>query len=551
MRTSILPPDKVRFNLRGIHPGPVTISPGGERIVFTGRQSGGTSVLWVRELDATEARPLPGTEEAGYPFWSPDGRSIGFFAAGRLRRVDVLGGPPLTLCDAPTGKGGSWNTDGTIVFAPSFNTPIHRVSENGGDATPVTSLAQSRSENSHRFPRMLPDGDRFLYFARGAGEASTVRSGSISGDVDVEIMRATSNAEYVSGYLLYLRESTLMAQPFDSDALEFTGDPVPVGDPVRYIPGAMAGIFTASDNGLLVYQGGASIPGARVSWRDFDGNLVDALDDIVQQDNMRVSPTGSNFAIEVFDNTGGTADIWMYDVERRIRTRFTFDPANDLMPVWSPDGSEVAFSSNRNGKAGIYVKGFGGASNEQLILEDTADLWTSDWTADGGHIVYTRADSTATGDIYALPVGDGSAEPIPVLVAEHGEYDAVVSPNGRWIAYISDESGQFEIYVTSFPVPGRKWQISSGGGSDPRWTPDGRGIAYIGNNTFHIVETETAGETFGVGRTTPLFESNTAINYDIAPGGDRLVLVEDADDGDVDPLTVVSGWVADLARKRR
>jgi len=548
MRTSILPPTNSRFNLRGIHPGPVVISPDGKRVAFTARQSGGSSILFVRDLDATEARSLSGTEGAGYPFWSRDGRSIGFFAGGKLKRVDVAGGPPLTLADASYGKGGTWSSDGTIVFAPSFNTPISRMSDIGGPSTPVTVLDTKQGVNSHRFPWLLPDEKHFLYFARSTGETSTIRAGAVSGGFDKEIMRATSNAVYASGYLLFLRETTLMARPFDPDALEFTGDPVPVGDPVRYIPGAMCGIFSASDTGLLVYQGGSSVPGARLVWRDLDGKKVDQTDDVVQQDNIAVSPDGKQVASAVFDNVGGTPDVWLYDVARRIRTRFTFDPTSDDTPVWSPDGSRVAFSSNRNGPASIFTKNVGGASTEELLLQTGNPIFPTDWTR--GYIVYYMTDSTVTGDVWALPTS-GEAEPIPLLTSSYGEFSAVVSPNGRWMAYQSDESGQFEVYVTPFPKTGRKWQVSSGGGSSPTWMPDGRGIVYIGNNTFYRVETDTGGDTFGIGASGALFESNTVISYDMAPDGQHLVLIEDADEGDIIPLTLVTGWDTDIVNRRR
>jgi len=551
LRTSVLPPENVRFNLRGVHPGPVTISPDGRRVVFTGRRSGGTSVLFVRDLDATEARPLPGTDGAGYPFWSADGRSIGFFAEGKLKRVDIAGGPPLTLCEAPYGKGGSWGRDGRIVFAPSFNTPLHIVSENGGETTPVTEIIQSRGDNSHRFPWLLPDGDHFLYFVRSGGEGSAIHAGSISSDEDKEIMRATSNAMYASGYLLFLRESTLMARPFDPDKLEFTGDPVPVGDPVRYIPGAMCGIFSASqDNGMLVYQGGASVPGAKIVWRNLEGEEIDSFDDIVQQDNLSVSPDGKQICADVFDNVGGTADIWIYDVARRIRTRFTFDPANDINAVWSPDGRRIVFASNRGGTSSLFVKNFGGASNEDLLLELDANLYANDWTRDGRYVVVQRVDSTSTGDLWALPM-DGGGEPFPVANSPHGEYDGRVSPNGRWMTYDSDESGKFEVYVTSFPTSGRKWQISSGGGTNPEWSPDGKAIYYTGNNAFYAVETDPGETTFGVGAGRELFESNTAISYRVDPSGDKLVIIEDADEGGVNPLTLVTSWVDDAKSRKR
>jgi len=549
LRTSILPPENVRFNLRGIHPGPVAMSPDGERIVFTGRQAGGSSLLFVRELDATEARAIPGTDDAGYPFWSPDGRSIGFFANGKLRRVDLTGGPPLTLCDASVGKGGTWSLGGNIVFAPSFNTPIHKVPDIGGVSEPITEVVLERGDNSHRFPWLLPDDEHFIYFARGGGEASTIRVGAMAGGFDKEIMRATSNAIYASGHLLFLRESTLMARPFDLASLEFSGDPVPVGTPVRYIPGAMWGIFTASQEGLLLFQSGASAPGARIVWRDFKGEEMDALEDVAQQDQLSVSPDGTQLVVDLFDNVGGTADLWIYDVARRIRTRFTFDPTNDQSGIFSPDGSRIVFASNRGGAASLYVKSVGGASNEEILVASDTDAYPTAWSPDGRYVVYMRTDTSATGDLWMVPL-DGS-EPRPLLDSRYGEYSGRLSPDGHWLAYVSDESGQMEVYVTSFPTPGRKWQISSGGGTSPEWGPRGDGIFYVGSNTFHFVETEEKGGTFAVGTTRNLFESNTVLSYRVLPTGDQFVLLEDADEGSVSPLTLVTDWPADLAKRGR
>lgn len=551
VRTSILPPENVRFNLRGIHPGPVVISPDGKRIVYTGREAGGSSLLYVRELDATEATVLAGTEDAGYPFWSPDGLSVGFFANGKLKRVDVSGSPPLTLAEAPVGKGGTWNRRGTIVFAPSFNSPLHRIPDVGGESEPVTAIGTERGENSHRFPVFLPDGDRLLYFARGSGEASTVRIGSLSGDVDRELLRANSNVDYAAGFVLFLRQTTLMAHRFDPEKLEFAGDPVPVADPVRYIPGAMRGIFSASENGMLVYQAGLSVPGGQLVWRDPEGNELGRLGDIVQQDTHDISPDGRRVVSEVFENTGGTGDLWIYDVARSVRSRFTFDPGNDMDPVWSPDGRQIVFASSRTGRAQLHIKNATGASNEELLVETENDSYPADWSSDGRYITFFMNDSTNTGDIWALPMF-GERSPRPVVATRYGEYGAVLSDDGHWMAYISDESGQFEVYVTSFPEPDSKWQVSSGGGFEPRWDPKGKGVYYFGaNNAFHFVEAERTDSTFAIGGTRMLFESNTAITYRIAPDGERFLVLEDADKGGISPLTLVTNWTRDLEYRRR
>jgi len=546
-RTSILPAENVRFNLRGVHPGPVAISPDGKRVVYTGRAAGGAALLYVRELDDTEAKVLRGTDEAGYPFWSPDGRSIGFFASGRLKRVDVAGGPPLTLCEAPVGKGGSWNTKGEIIFAPTFTGELHVVSENGGASRPITELRGEQGENSHRFPRFLPDGEHFLYLARLGGESNMIRVGSLSGGVDKEVLRAASHAEYASGHVLFLRESTLMARPFDVGKLECYGDPLPIADPVRFIPAAMRGVFDVSDDGLLVYQSGATVPGAQLVWRNLAGEEIGRIGDVVMQDNPALSPDGKFVACETFVGSGGTGDIWIYDVERNVRSRFTFDPAADENAVWSPDGRQIAFSSARNNAFGIYIKDFGGATSARLLMETDGLVFPTHWISD--HLVYFEADSLNTGNIMAVPT-IGEPEPFPVVATPYGEYNGMVSANGRWMTYISDESGVIECYVTSFPDAGRKWQISTEGGSEPQWDPKGRGIYYFGaDSRFHFVEAAWDDSSFAIGGTTAIFQSNTEISYRVGPDGDHFLILEDADEGGVTPLTLVSGWDVELKSK--
>jgi Tol biopolymer transport system component len=491
-----------------------------------------------------ESTPLRGTDGAGYPFWSPDERSVGFFASGKLKRADVAGGPPLTICEAPVGKGGSWNKDGNIVFAPTFTGALHVVSENGGTSRAVTELRSKDGENSHRFPRFLPDGEHFIYLARLGGESNMVRVGSLSGDVDKEVLRTASHAEYASGHLLFLRESTLMARPFDLGKLECVGDPLPIADPVRFIPAAMRGVFDVSDNGVLVYQAGSTVPGSQLVWRTLTGEEIRRTGDVVMQDFPNLSPDSKFIACEAFVGSGGTGDIWIYDVERNVRSRFTFDPASDENAVWSPDGKQIAFSSARDNTFGVYTKEFGGATAAQLFMETRGLIFLSHWTPE--YLVYFETDSLNTGNIMAVPT-KGERKPFPVVATPYGEYNGEVSDDGHWMTYISDESGVIECYVTSFPDAGRKWQISTGGGTESHWDPKGRGIYYFGaDNRFYFVEAKWDESSFAIGGTSALFESNTEIWYRVAPDGERFLILEDADEGGIAPLTLVNGWDVEL-----
>jgi Tol biopolymer transport system component len=544
MRTSVLPSENVRFNLRGVHPGPVAISPGGERIAYAGIGEGGQAMLYIRDLDHLETRLLRGTEGAGYPFWSPDGRSVGFFAGGKLKRVDMTGGPPRNIADAPVGKGGSWNVGGEIVFAPTFAGPLLVVSENGGATRPVTELRSEQGENSHRFPQFLDDDVHFLYLVRHGGEANRVRVGSLSGDVDKEVLQSGSQAVFGSDHLLYLQASTLLARRFDQTKLACVGDPISVADPVRFIPAAMRGVFDLSRNGILVYQPGATVLGSQFVWRNRKGEELGRIGEPRMQDSPSLSRDGRFIAYEAFSSSGGTGDIWIHDIERGVPSRFTFDLASDENAVWSPDDKQIAFSSARDGRFGIYIKDVGGAANAELFLETPGMALVTDWSRD--YLVFYATDSLNTGNIMAVPT-QGEHKAVPVMATPYGEYNGVVSADGHWLAFISDESGRFETYVTSFPVAERKWQISSGGGNEPRWDPLGRGLYYNGNGQLLFVEAEWDDENFAVGPTTVLFQSGNMLGFQVAPDGERFLALEDFDKGG-QPLAVVLNWDKTLDR---
>jgi Tol biopolymer transport system component len=356
---------------------------------------------------------------------------------------------------------------------------------------------------------------------------------------------------YASGHILFLRENVLMARPFDPDRLEFTGDAFPFIEQVRFIPGAARGIFDASNNGILVYQSGARMPGNQIAWFDAEGKETGRLGESLEHDNPRISPDGKKVAVEIYDAIGGTPDIWIYDVDRGIRTRFTFDPSPETEPIWSPDGTRLAFSSGRNGSVDIYIKSILGGGDESPVLASSANKWPTSWTPDGRFILYQEASAQGTMDAWAVSA-DGKAEPFPIATSAYNEIQAVVSPNGRWVAYQSDEAGRFEVYVTSFPRPGRKWQVSLSGGGGPRWSSDGRRVYYIsGNGELYHADVSSADSTFVIGESKLVFDVSSATAYDITPDGKRVLLLIDADQHKLTPLTLLTNWTGLIAEKRR
>ncbi len=556
VRAYVPPPENSPFELNSIHPGPVAVSPDGSRLTYAARDKTGNVILWVRPLDQLQARPLTGTDGAGYPFWSPDGRSIGFFASGKLRRVEAGGGPPITLTDATVGKGGSWNEDDVIVFAPSFNGPIHRVPAGGGESIPITEIDTERGQNSHRFPYFLPDGQHFLFFARAAAATggnntgSTVYVADLDGTTPRELFRCQSQVIYAAGHLLFLRESALMARPFDPGRLEFTGDPFPIVDHITFLPAASRGIFDASDNGVLVYLAGATTPGGQIEWVDRSGKTISTLGKRATYSGLRISRDGTKIAVEVTDPRNASWDVWVFDVSRGIRTRFTFGP-NSLNggPVWSPDDSRLLYRSDRGVKANLYSKSFAGSATEQLVLDTEFPKDPRDWSSDGTFILYTEYNSDTKGDIWVLPTEE-NAEPYAFLGTEFIEIHPRFSPDANWIAYTSDESGRFEVYIAPFPGPGRKWQISTNGGLEPRWRADGRELYFQNlNNQISVVDLDYEDGVLIVGAETHLFEFRGGGEFDVAADGEKFLLVRE-DDKITTPLTLVTNWIEDLNKKR-
>ena len=437
----------------------LALSPNGRQLAFTdGRQ------LWIRSLDSLESRALPGTEDAQAPFWSPDGRSIGFFTVTELKTIDLTGGAPQTVYGGPVGVGGTWSQDDVIVLG-QFGGELLRVPAAGGEPTPVTTIDDTRQESAHLWPQFLPDGEHFLFFARGATGQEGIYVGSLESGVTPSLLLRTDRmARYAApGYLLFGRGESLMAQPFDVDRLAVTGDPVRVVDGVRSDPLVRWLGFSVSHQGGLAYVGGGG-GGAvtQLRWLDRSGADLGTVGEPGDYHDPVLSPDETKVAV------GRDDDAWILDVSRGTEQRFTFDPALDGAPIWSPDGSRIVFSSFRDGRPGdLYEKAAAGTGQAQLLLESDYFKLATDWSTDGEFVSYYEVHPETSADLWLLPLS-GDRQPTPFLQAPFLEGDGVFSPDGRWMAYDSTESGEFQVYVQSVPPSGGKWQVSATGGAFPQ-----------------------------------------------------------------------------------
>jgi Tol biopolymer transport system component len=546
VRAAIPLPENTEFFLPGFFPGPVSVSPDGRWLAFSVVKEGQTWQLWVRDLSADAPRSLEGTEHAAYPFWSPDSRTIGFFADGELKKIEVSGGRPLTLCDAENGKGGTWNREGTIVFAPAATSALYRVPATGGEPMAVTALDTLRQERSHRHPRFLPDGRKFLYLARNADPQTknSIMIGSVDGDEGRLLMPGEFNVAFASGHLFFLREEILMAQPFDPRRLRFAGEAFSVADGVRTIAGASLGVFSVSEENVLAYLPGGDERVSELVWVNQNGEPVGRLGDRAQYQGPHISPDGMRVVVEIIDPRVATSDLWIYDVGSGIRTRFTFDLAADQSAVWSPDGTSIVFSSARKGHSDLYRKAVRGAEPEQLLFASGQDKYATDWSADGRFILYECEN-----DVWVLPLF-GSRQPYPFLQSEFEESGAKFSPDDRWVVYESNESGQSEVYVAAFPEPGRKWQVSRDGGMLPGWPREAGAITYVGlEEVMTRVDVRAEGSSFEVGTTRNLFGVWGSTGGCWSADGRGGILIVPTVENEARHLVLVLNWQAQSGRR--
>lgn len=555
VRSYILPPVGTSFVNFAPNAGPPAISPDGSRLVFVARDEKGKVTLYLRSLDSISALSLASTDDASYPFWSPDGREIGFFAGGKLKKIDASGGPPQALCEATVGRGGAWSSEGVIIFSPGPTQPLMRVPATGGIPEPASQFDLSRGENSHRWPSFLPDGRHFLFWARSTRgpQEHQVEIGTL-GSLDVKpLMKATLPAVYVPGYVLYLRDQTLMAQPFSARRLETTGPPVPIAENIAINATSNRPILSASDNGTLIYQTGTEQGGWRLSWVTRDGKPAGSLPDLDRYLDPAISPDGRRLAVALL-SARATSDIWIFDLQRGAKMRLTFGPSIQRYPVWTPDGKTIYYGSNGRGAYHIYAKAADGSGSEQVILENDDFDYPRDVSPDQKYLVYMRSSPDRKGgaETWALPLV-GERTPVQVLPTKFITYLSSISPNGKWLAYQSDESGRFEIYLTAFPRGGTKWQVSVNGGVTPKWRRDGKELYFLDPaDNLMAVDVTTAAETVRTSTPHLLFRAPGIQTqqgpYDVTADGKRFLV----NSGDVkeenQPLTLVQNWPAQLKK---
>ncbi|MGQ0732131.1 MAG: hypothetical protein ACT4QD_00595 [Acidobacteriota bacterium] len=552
LRFAVFPPEGTSF-------GSVSVSPDGRQLAFTAlplSSTGGRPLLWVRPLDSLSAQALPETENAAFPFWSPNGESLGFFADGRLWTIDLRGGSPRAVADAPRGRGGTWNRQGIIVFAPDREGVLHRVSATGGASAPVSALADE--ERGHVWPEFLPDGVHFMYLADThlpSLERHTVFVGSLDEVARQPLMPlVASSVTHANGYLFFSRRRQLMAQPFDPFRFTLGDEGFTLVDRVHEQRGFdHKADFSVSASGVFAYRGMQS-PATRLVWRDRANALSPLVSAPAEHYEPVLSPDETRVAIAVFDPTpssrfgygvaGVRSDIWIVDRATGSASPFSSTPWAEWAPLWSPDNRTIVFSSYRTGKLELYQKSAVGEGFEELLVPSQGSQPVAQsWSPDGKFLLYSAFNSTTHLDLWLLPMS-GDRKPRPLLQTGFSEQQGQISPDGRWLAYSSNQSGHEEVYVRSFPDLAGPWQISTNGGGDPRWRRDGTELYYVAEDRQLMSVEVTLGARFAHGPAVPLFDTGMPPHwyearnlYDVSRDG-RFLFMKPVED-DRSPWTVV------------
>ena len=527
----------------------LAISPDGQEIVFEGTVDG-QSQLWLHSLRSLSVRSLPGTVSASFPFWSPDGDSVGFFADGKLKRIDIDGGLVRTLANASIGRGGAWSGDGFILFAPGTNDPLQRVPALGG--APVAQTELGLAEAGHRFPQFLPDGRHFLYYVTGGPESRGIAVADLEGS-EIRLLFDADTAAVFSApdQLLFARRGTLYAQRFDPTRRELLGTAVAMPDEVAVDSTVYRLALSASMGGSVAYRPASVIGQRRFTWFDRAGGALGSTGEPMEGGlSPSMSPDGCCVAFSLSLN--GNQDIWLLDLDSGDVTRFTFDPGIDFVPLWSPDGRRIIFSSNRSGAFDLYEKPATGAGAEELVLATDQNKFAVDWTADGEHVLYVSNDPQKSYDIWALRLADGES-PFVVVETEFEERDGQFSPDGRWIAYQSNESGRLEVYVQPFLRPGGRWQISTNGGAQVRWRGDGEELFYLaldGRLMAVPIRVVSGAQAIEAGAPPAMFptrlgrgvQTSNRQQYMVSPDGQRFLMNVIAESDTQSSMRVALNW---------
>jgi serine/threonine protein kinase len=551
-RSYILAPQATALdNTNGGH---LALSPDGRTLALVAIDSLGKKQLWVRPLSSLSTLPLPGTSGAQYPFWSPDGRMIAFFAEGKLKRIDAAGGPVTTICDAPNGRGGTWNAASIILFAPNSAGPLYRVAAAGGVSSAVTKLDTIDKQTSHRFPVFLPDGKHFVFttYDNAAGSTGKIFASALDDSVCKKIIAAPSNPEFAGGYLMYVLQNNLIAQPFDPGKLEFTGDPIPIVEKVVFDPNRNHSSFSVSQNGRLVYQSGSPTP-PQLYLVDRAGKIISQLKTGPPGFGAQFPADGKRIVYDSYDVQGQNSDIWLYDIARGINTRVTFDPKVEVVPQFSPDGNRVVFSSNRQKSFDLFIKDLNGMTNEELLYGSPPEKYVTSWSPDGKSLLLSvRDNSSAKWSLQLLPL-TGEKTPIPLAQSQFNEWIGSFSPDGQWVAYQSDESGKYEIYVRTIDPRGGKFQVSNSGGEAAKWIRKTGEIIYISaDRKVTSATVKYSATSFEVVRTTVLFDLNikgVGNRKDVTADGETFLIQFTGVEGASMPATLVMNWDEELKKK--
>ncbi len=536
----------------------LTLSPDGHTLAMVAYSTQANNyVLWTYEVGGRRTSSLEGTQGVSFPFWSPDGRFIGFFADGKLKKVDVSGGQVQVLCDAPNGRGGTWNRDGVIVFTPdSLGVGLFRVPSWGGSPVEMTKPDTSRSEQSHRWPVFLPDGKHFLYLAAnfaGQFEKNAIFLGSLDSQEKRLAVNTSANAAYAEpGYLLFLRDNkTLVAQPFDRRRYVLSGEPHTVSDEVLYTPLVDRAVFSVSGGEILVTQTGKGASLSQLTWFDRSGKPAGTVGVPGSYGNVRLSPDERRVAVDQINPDGRNIDIWIHEPARGGTTRLTFDPSSHQVPIWSPDGKQILFGANRGLGNQLHLKNADGSGSEEDVTDLGAfvpvNVW--DWSRDGKHVLFRQGN-----ELWYISRPERVAKPL--LQAKWTVRNAQFSPDGRWMAYASNETGSMQIYVSPFLSGNGKWQVSSAGGQEPRWRQDGKELFYVSPEGKMMAVAVTTGVSFKADSPIALFQthrrqpvsSQDVFSYDVSGDGQRFLIITKMDEANAAPLAITLNWASEMEK---